>query len=169
MSDLPSVAEVDQLAPVLSHTVPAKYRDMNDHVNVRGHYDLHMEATELGFADLLGLDEAHLARTQHSSFSVVHHVLFHHELQVGDEVSLHLRLLDRGPKTIHAVTILVNRSAQQVASTVEFVEAHVDLTTRRSTPIPDALAARIDAVLDQHRQLTWSTPASRQLGVSRSR
>lgn len=169
MSDLPTVAQVDQIEPVLTRVVPGTYRDMNDHVNVRGHYDLHMEAVHVGFERLLGLNEEYLARTGESSFSVAQHVQFHDEILVGQEVSGHVRLLGRGPKTVHAVTILLNRSTGRVASTVEFVEAYVDLTTRRSTPMPDALAARIDETIDQHRQLTWSTPASHQLGVSRPR
>lgn len=169
MSDLPSVDQVDQIAPALTRTAPQKYRDMNDHVNVRGHYDLHLEATELAFTELFGFGESYVARTGQSSFSVAHHVQFHAEILIGQQVSAHLRILARGPKSFHGVTILANRTTRQIASTLEFVEVYVDLSTRRSAPIPDEFAQSVDQVIARHRALDWTMPASEQLGVSRPR
>ncbi|WP_313406180.1 thioesterase family protein [Aeromicrobium sp.] len=167
MSALPTPAEVDRIAPLLTRTVPERYQDLNGHVNVRGHYDLHMDAAEGSFTTQLGVDESFLERTGQSSFSVAHHVQFHHEILVGHEVSAHLRVLGRGTKTIHAVTILVNRSTGEIASTLEFVEAYVDLTTRRATAIAPEVAERIDALLAEHVELDWSVPLSHRLGTSR--
>ena len=164
---LPTMAQVDELGTLLTCAVPSRYEDLNGHVNVRGHYDLHMDGAESAFAKEMGVDEAYLERTGQSSFSVAHHVQFHSEILVGHEVSVHLRHLGRGPKTIHAVTVLVNRTTGRIASTLEFVEAYVDLTTRRSTEIPAELAAHIDERVARHAALDWSLPASHQLGVSR--
>lgn len=167
MSDLPTVAELDDLGTLFVREVPERYRDLNGHVNVRGHYDLHMDAAEEAFQGGLGLDEAFVERTGQSSFSIAHHVQFHHEILVGHEVSTHLRVLGRGPKTIHAVTVVANRTTDEIASTLEFVEAYVDLTTRRSIPIAPEVAARIDALLTEHAALPWDLPSSHQLGTSR--
>lgn len=167
MSALPTPEEVDRLGTLLSRTVPERYQDLNGHVNVRGHYDLHMDAAESAFMTELGVDEDFLERTGQSSFSVAHHVQFHHEILVGHEVSAHLRILGRGSKTIHAVTILVNRTTGEIASTLEFVEAYVDLTTRRATAIAPDVAERIDTLLAEHTELDWSVPLSHQLGTSR--
>ncbi|RLV55358.1 hypothetical protein D9V41_11400 [Aeromicrobium phragmitis] len=167
MSALPALDDVDALGTLFTSTVPERYRDLNGHVNVRGHYDLHMDGAEHAFEKLLGIDQAFLDRTGHSSFSVAHHVQFHHEIMVGHEVSVHLRVLGRGPKTVHAVTVLANRTTGEIASTLEFVEAYVDLTTRRAVAIADEVAERLDALLEQHRELPWSLPPSHQLGTSR--
>nr|WP_283251719.1 thioesterase family protein [Aeromicrobium duanguangcaii] len=140
---------------------------MNGHVNVRGHYDLHMDAAEESWEHQVGLDQAFLDRTGQSSFSLTHHVQFHREILVGHEVTAHLRILDRGPKTVHAVTILANRTTGEIASTLEFVEAYVDLTTRRTTAFAPEIAERIDALLEQHASLPWSLPPSHRLGTSR--
>ncbi len=167
MSRLPSLAEVDQLGTLLTTRVPERYRDLNGHVNVRGHYDLHMDGAEAAFMQVLGIDEDYLERTGQSSFSVAHHVQFHHEILVDHEVSVHLRLLGRGPKTFHAVTVLANRTTGEIASTLEFVEAYVDLTARRSVEIPDEVAGKVDAILEEHRSLAWTLPPSHRLGTSR--
>jgi len=164
---LPSLEQVDELGTLATTTVSAQYQDLNGHVSVRGHYNLHMDAAEQAFGQVLGVDETYLERTGQSSFSVAHHVLFHSEIHVGDEMSLHLRFLDRGDKTIHAVTVLTNRTTGRVASTLEFIEAYVDLTTRRATSIAPELAERIDQHVARHQALTWTLPASERLGVRR--
>ncbi len=167
MTPLPTLAEIDELDTLLTVEVPAKYEDLNGHVNVRGHYDLHMDGLDSAFMSGLGIDEDFVERTGQSSFSSTHHVQFHHEILVGHEVTVHLRILGRGAKTIHAVTVLVNRTTQEIASTIEFVEVYVDLTTRRPIEIHPDLAGQLDALLEQHRALTWSLPPSHQLGTSR--
>jgi len=168
MSTLPTVAQLDELGTLLVRPAPARFEDMNGHVNVRGHYDLHMDGAEIAFESALGLDESYVVRVGQSSFSLAHHLQFHHEVLVGHEVSVHLRFLGRGPKTMHAVTILANRTTGQVASTLEFVEAYVDLTTRRTTPLAPAVATRVDAALEQHVTLDWTLPPSHRLGTSRT-
>lgn len=167
MSALPSLAEVDALGPLFVREVPERYRDLNGHVNVRGHYDLHMDAAEESWERQIGLDQAFLDRTGQSSFSITHHVQFHHEILVGHEVSAYLRILGRAPKTVHAVTVVANRTTGEIASTLEFVEAYVDLTTRRATEFAPEVAERIDALLAEHAALPWSLPSSHQLGTSR--
>jgi len=167
VSDLPTLADLDALGTLLQRSVPARYEDLNGHVNVRGHYDLHMDTAEQAFRQLLRIDEDFLARTGQSSFSVAHHVQFHREILVGHEVTGHFRVLGRGPKTIHAMMILANRTTGHVASTLELVEAYVDLTTRRSTEIAPEVAERLDTLLAQHEQLAWSLPPSHRLGTSR--
>lgn len=163
----PTLADLDALGTLLERTVPAKYEDLNGHVNVRGHYDLHMDTAEVAFQELLLIDEDYLARTGQSSFSVAHHVQFHAEILVGHEVTGHFRVLGRGPKTIHTMMILANRTTGHIASTLELVEAWVDLTTRRSTPIAPDVAERIDALIAEHEPLPWSLPPSHRLGTSR--
>lgn len=167
MTVLPTPDDLEPLGTLLTRTMPARYQDLNGHVNVRGHYDLHMDAVEESWERQVGLDQAFLDRTGQSSFSMTHHVQFHHEILVGHEVTAHLRILGRAAKTVHAVTILANRTTGEIASTLEFVEAYVDLTTRRATPFAPEVAERIDALLEQHAALPWSLPPSHRLGTSR--
>lgn len=168
MTTLPTIDQIDELGTLMKVEVPERYRDLNGHVNVRGHYDLNMEGCEYAFTSLIGLDEAFLERTNQSSFSATHHVQFHDEILVGHEVSMHHRLLGRGAKTLHAVTVLVNRTTGRIASTVEYVEVSVDLTTRRPVEWHLQISERMDAMLAEHRELTWSLPPSGALGTSRN-
>ena len=166
MTTAPTLDDLDDLGVLLRLEVPPEFEDLNGHVNVRHHYALHMEGVEKAFVEQLGVDEARAADGE-GTFSLSHHITFHSEILVGHDVSVHLRLLDRSDKIIHAVTVLADRTTGRVASTIEFVEANVDLTVRRITPMSEDLAAALDGLLDRHRELTWDLPRSDSLGIWR--
>ena len=119
---LPTIDDLAQLCADAELTAPPAFEDENGHVNVRHHYGLHMDGAEVAFRGF-GIDQAWLARTGQSSFSVEHHVTFHSEILIGDELAVYFRLLDRSAKVIHAMTILADLTTGRVVSPVEFIEA----------------------------------------------
>lgn len=160
----PTVDQIDALGTALSLVALPEFEDGNGHVNVGHYYRLHMEAGDAAF-QRLGFDEDYRHRTGHSVFSVEHHIKFLDESLVGDQLSVHLRLLGVSAKALHAQTILVNRSRGTVANTLEFLELHVDLTTRRTTAMPQHLIAPLEALRDEHAALPWGLPLAGPLGV----
>lgn len=160
----PTVDDLDALGSATTLVAPPEFEDENGHVNVGHYYRLHMEAGDAAFR-AYGFDDDYRERTGHSVFSVEHHIKFLDESLVGDELSVHLRLLGIGPKTLHAQTIVVNRSRGTVANTLEFLELHIDLTTRRTTPMPPEMVTQLEAVRAEHAALPWSLPLAGPLGV----
>ncbi|PJJ53722.1 acyl-CoA thioester hydrolase [Mumia flava] len=171
MSDLrrPTVADLDALPPVAALTATPDLEDMNGHMNVRHHYTIHMDGIAAAFEDRAGLNQSWIDRTGESAFSVEHHLQFHSEVLIGDALSVHLRTLGRSDKAIHAMSILLDRTTGKVASTLEFVELYVDLTTRRPTPMPEELAKQFDDLLAEAEGLDWDLPRSHELGTSKRR
>lgn len=163
-STRPGVADLDALGSALTVVAPPEFEDDNGHVNVGHYYRLHMEAADSHFHDL-GFDDDYRERTGHSVFSVEHHIRFYDESLVGDDLSVHLRLLGVGAKALHGLTIIVNRSRGTIANTLEFLELHVDLTTRRTIEMPEALLAPLRAEHERHARLPWSLPLSDAMGV----
>lgn len=161
---LPTVDQIIALPAVVATTAPKAWEDQNGHVNVLAYYEFHMTASESALASL-GVDEGYLRRHGESVFSVEHHISFFNEALVGHDVSAHFLVIDRTEKLMHGVSILVNRTTGRVANAVEFVEAHVDLTTRRACPFQPGVAARIDEVLEEHRRLGWEFPLSGSMGL----
>lgn len=161
--DLPSVEQVLELPAVQREVAPAAWEDHNGHVNVLAYYEFHMLAAKTAFGALLEAD--YVERHRQSIFSVEHHLSFFNEALVGDDVSAHFRVLDRSDKLMHAVSILVNRTAGTIVNAAEFLEAHVDLTTRRACPFRPEVAARLDLQLEAHRQLGWEFPLSGSMGL----
>lgn len=161
---LPTVDDLDALGVAMTLVAPPEFEDENGHVNVCHYYRLHMEGGDAAFRTF-GFDDEYRERTGHSVFSIEHHVRYLDESLVGDELSLHMRLLGVGPQTLHAQTILVNRSRGTVANTLEFIELHVDLATRRTTPMPTDLVTGLEALYAEHAALPWSLPLAGPLGV----
>lgn len=161
---VPTATEVLSLEPVIRQVAPAVWEDENGHVNVGAHYAFHMEAATRGiFA--LGWNEDYRERTGNSMFSVEQHIRFHDEVLVGHDVSAHFRLLARSERMIHAVSVIVNHTTGRVANTLELVEGHVDLGTRRTAPFPAELSDTLDQVLAAHRQLDWAVPLNTGMGL----
>lgn len=168
MTTTPLLTADDVLAlpAVLVETAPLAWQDFNGHVNVACYYDLHMRGAEAAM-EALGVDADYRERTGWSVFSVEQHLRFLDEVHVGDEVSVHLRWVDRGDKVMQAISFVVNRSTGRVANSLEVLEAHVDLTTRRACSWDPAVAERIDALVAAHTALPWPAPVSGAIAVRR--
>lgn len=160
----PSADELGQLGTTLRRTVPSEWQDFNGHVNVKHHYSFHIEALHTRFL-ALGLTPDYLQRHGQSTFTLEQHLTFYREILTGDEVTGHVRLLSRNAKLIHGVTFMADRASGNVASVVEFVDGHVDLTGRRTAPWQPELADSLDELLAEHRQLAWHPPLSGAMGL----
>lgn len=163
---LPSPDEVMQIPPTCRMPAPPEWEDHNGHVNVAHFYDLHINASESALGQV-GIDQEYRRARGHGVFSIEQHFLFHSEVHVGEDISAHVRWLDRGDKVFHAVSIVVNHSTGRIANTLEVLEGHVDLASRRATPFPPAIAERVDVEVARHRALTWQVPLSGPMGVRR--
>lgn len=164
----PPVDAVLALPEALRRTVPADFADGNGHVNIRHYLALHDEAGWAAF-DALGLNEEYRQRTGYSLFDLEHHIRYDDEMLVGDDVSVHQRLVGRTDKVVHGLSFVVDRTRGSVANTLEFVSLHVDLRTRRSTPFPPERAAMIDERLGIDQALPWPAPLSGTVGLPGSR
>lgn len=163
---LPSAAEVAQLPEVCRTVAGPEWEDGNGHVNVQHFYGFHLLAAE-GALRAIGVDEKYRTLRRRGVFSMEQHLRFHDEVHVGEEISGHVRWLDRGEKVFHGISVVVNHSTGRIANTLEVVEGHVDLDSRRLAPFPDDLAQRIDAEVAAHRALTWQLPLAGAMGVRR--
>jgi acyl-CoA thioester hydrolase len=154
---MPTLEELAKLPLYLRKTIPPKYRDAMGHMNIRWYMALYDDA-EWDFFSAFGLDNEYY-QTQHSGgFSLQQFVRYLAEVKIGDTVSVRMRMLDRSPKRIHYMNFMVNETQNVLASTMEALTTHADLNARRSSPFPPPIAARIDAIIAEHRALTWEAP-----------
>ncbi|GGU14819.1 thioesterase family protein [Nocardioides albus] len=161
---LPSVAAVETLGRPFSRLVPPEWKDENGHVNVCHHFAFHMDVNIACFRQF-GVDEAYVRDRGLSTFSIEQNIRYYDEVLVGHQVSGYVRILDVSPKLVHAISVVVDETTGRIANTVEFVEGHVDLTTRRTTPWPADLLKALETRLAEHRALEWSLPLSAGVGL----
>lgn len=163
---LPPVEEIDRIPASCSTVAGRDWEDGNGHVNVAHFYGFHIRGAEEALRRV-GIDDAYRTSRRLGVFSMEQHLRFFHEVHIGEEVSAHVRWLDRGDKVVHGLSVIVNRTTGRIANTLEVIEGHVDLATRRTASFPADVAQRIDDEVAAHRALGWQLPISGAIGVRR--
>jgi acyl-CoA thioester hydrolase len=157
MIAMPTTEQLETLPLYLRKTIPPEYRDAMGHMNIRWYMALYDDA-EWDFFAAFGLDNDYY-QTQHSgAFSLQQFVRYLAEVNIGDTVSVRMRMLDRSPKRLHYMNFMINETKNVLASTMECLTTHADLNARRSSPFPSDIAAQIDSFITEHRALTWEAP-----------
>jgi acyl-CoA thioesterase FadM len=90
------------------------------------------------------IDDAYRAAHRLGSFSLKHRLRY--DLRHGDPFRVHARLVARGASSPHVMTWLADAAATESCSAEEIM-VHVDLTSCRSAPMPEDVAADADRVL----------------------
>jgi acyl-CoA thioester hydrolase len=131
-------------------TVLAEHIDYNGHMNVV-HYRAAFDASTDGLFAHLGLGpEDYTARTGATLMVVEEHTRYHAELAEGERYRILARLVGHSAKKLHYLLAMENSGRGVLAATHEELALHVDLTARRSTPLPRAELAAIEALEADH-------------------
>jgi acyl-CoA thioesterase FadM len=138
--------------------IPTSYLDEMGHMNVMWYTHLFSKAV-WGLFQLVGFDGEYMQTNHAGSFALELHVRYLKEVRAGQHVTLRTRALGRTAKRIHYMHFLsIDELDNVLGATGEIVSAHVDMTVRRQSPFPEAIAAKYDALLEAHRKLTWEAP-----------
>ncbi len=149
--------KITALTPVYRLVVPQEYEDYNGHMNIRWYLGIFDDAGLELYAELGLLPDALLARGC-TTFDLEHHLHYLDEVLVGDQIAVYVRMVGRSAKRMHYTMLLVNETRGRLASIFECINTFVDLHTRRTTPYPDDIAAKLDALLQAQQGLDWSAP-----------
>lgn len=139
--------------------------DGNGHMNV-GYYVIAFDRATDAFYDALGIGWDYVGRERRSLFTLAMNVDYLSELREGDAVSIATRLLDCDHKRVHYFHEMVAADGR-LAATNELLAMHVDMASRRSTPFPDPVAARLLRMRAAHAALPPPAQLGRRLGIRR--
>ena len=140
------MAALDGWLEVGRGRVGPEHIDYNGHMNVV-HYRAAFDASTDGLFAYLGLGpEEYNARTGATLMVVEEHTRYHAELAEGERYRILARLVGHSAKKLHYLLAMENLDRGILAATHEELALHVDLTARRSTPLPPAALAAIEAL-----------------------
>ena len=147
------MATLDGWLELAEGTVLAEHIDYNGHMNVV-HYRAAFDASTDGLFAHLGLGpEQYNARTGSTLMVVEEHTRYHAELSEGERYRVLARLVGHSAKKLHYLLAMENLDRGVLAATHEELALHVDLTARRSSPLPPAALAAIEALEATQAQL----------------
>jgi acyl-CoA thioester hydrolase len=149
--------QVMTLPAVFTRSIPPEWEDYNGHVNIQYYMALIEQSGWLMFADV-GLDEEYFAERRQGLFDLEHHLKYLAELHVGDEVSVHSRMLDRSEKRLHGMMFIVNQTRRQLSCTLEYITSGADLDLRRTAAFPEDVGVRFDELIRRDQELEWEVP-----------
>ena len=147
-------------------TVPVEFLDENDHMNIGRYLEVASHAL-WDSTTAIGMGRVYIDERGLSTFTAEHHLRYFSELRLGDEISTHVRLIERTDKSLHSMTFLADRTRQVLSFTCEAVLVHIDMSTRRTAPYPDDIAAGLDKLIGECDAVSWPTPLSGAMGVRR--
>jgi len=137
--------------------IPQDFIDEFGHVNVMWYTHLFTEGAG-GLFRLVGLTQEHLEGNQAGTFALEQHFRYLKEVRVGQHVTLRSRVLGRSAKRWHTIHFMTIDELDVLAATCEVVSTYVDMTVRRSAPMPPVITDGIDRLLSEHASLGWDAP-----------
>jgi acyl-CoA thioester hydrolase len=164
---MPTAAQVRQLPTLLKATVEPEWIDVNGHMNIRHYLELNAEGTTILCDGHLGIDDAYRAERRMGIFTAEHHLRYYSELHLGEELSVHVRVLERSDKAVHMMGLLVDDTHDRLANTLELLLVHVDMDTRKAVGMPRDIAAGFDREIETGAALEWAAPVCGAMGVRR--
>lgn len=155
-------------APLELHreSVDEAWIDYNGHMNL-AYYVLAFDHATDAFFDYIGLGEAYLSGNNCSTFTLEAHVTYDRELMAGDPMRFETQLLDHDAKRLHYMHMMYHAEEGYLASTNELISLHVDMTARRSAPMPAEILSRLDEIAVAHKQMPRPTQSGRVISLGR--
>ena len=140
-------------------TIPTDYLDAMGHMNVRWYMAL-FDTAIWQFFKSYGLDQDYFTKEKSGVFALKHFIQYFSEVKVGEAVGLRIRLLGRSDKRFQFMAFMINETTGKLASTLEVLGTHADLTIRRASPLAPAITQKFDETLAEDQALDWEAPLS---------
>ncbi len=133
-------------------TVEPAWIDYNGHMNV-GYYHVVFDIAVEPFFHWLGLTPEFREQTGGSTFALEAHLNYFREVREGDPLRFETRLLDHDQKRIHYYQEMFHAEEGFVAASHECISVWVDMSTRKTSPLPQASISRLAEIKQAHSVL----------------
>ena len=144
--------------------VRPEWIDHNQHMNM-GYYLVVFDLATDAFLRSVGLDEAHRAAREVTTFSLEAHVTYHREVRGGDPLRFTTLLLGHDARRIHYVHAMYHATDGYLAATNELMSLHVSRRTRRGAPMAPEVLDRLARIQAAHDTLPRPPQVGRRMGL----
>ncbi len=149
---------------VADGVVKPEWIDANGHMNV-AYYVLAFDLAVDALWDVFGITAEYIKRSNGSTFAVESHITYQRELMQGDPYIVTAQLLAYDDKRIHQFQCLYHAKKEFLAATGEWMNLHVDLETRRVSPWPDSILAKLAEYSAEQAEQAYPEEAGKQMNI----
>lgn len=146
--------------------VQTEWVDYNGHMS-EAFYVLVFGYTTDALLDLIGMDATYRERTGTSLYTLEAHVGYLLEVAESEPLRVATQILDLDHKRLHIFHSMHHAASGDLLATGELMLLNVDRTGPRSTPLPDEIAARLQAIHKAHSSLPVPEQARRSIAIRR--
>lgn len=150
----------------IARKVEDQWIDYNGHFNMAYYNVLFDRAADELFA-AMGIGPDYISRTGCSYFTLETHTTYVRELHAGDSVLIHSRILDHDAKRVHYVQQMVHETGGWLACVLEVIVSHIDMAAKKTSPYPPDVAARIEAMAAEHKNLPIPPQVGHRIAIPR--
>jgi acyl-CoA thioester hydrolase len=153
-------------APFVSSVmrVEPEWIDYNGHLNM-AYYHVLLDRAFDEALHLIGADFDYAKRERHSYYTAEAHIRYLRELHAGDRVRATIQLLGYDLKRVHYFEQLFHAAEGWMAATLETMALHVDMNSKKATPAPPLVAARLADMRASHALLPIPEAAGRRIDM----
>ena len=145
-------------------SVQAEWLDYNQHMNV-AYYVLVFDHATDALCNHIGIGWDHTKATSGSIFILESHIAYLQEVVLDDPLRFASHVLDFDARRIHFAHTMHHETKGYHAATIEIMQLHVNLETRRAAAMPDATLQRLAALKQAHAALPRPAGLSRSMGL----
>jgi acyl-CoA thioester hydrolase len=146
--------------------VEDQWVDYNGHLNMAYYNVLFDRAGDEAF-DLVGLGADYVKSANASFFTLEAHLTYLRELHAGDPVKISVQFLDHDAKRVHYVEEMFHAEEGWLAAVSEHMIIHVDMSSKRTSPFPPDVLAKIAAMCASHKELPVPPQVGHRIGIPR--
>ena len=146
--------------------VRPEWIDTNGHMNVAYYvvaFDLGVDALWAEF----GITKEHVQDNRSSTFAVESHLIYRRELKQDDPYIVTAQILAYDQKRIHQFQRMYHAQEGFLAATAEWMNLHVDMTTRRVAPWPANILDSIRRVALSQGEMPYPSDAGRTMRIGK--
>lgn len=114
------------------------------HMNVQ-FYTARFDEATWHFFSSLGISSRYLREQRRGMAALEQHTRYKRELHAGALIRITSELLEAGPKVVRFVHRMYDAETGEEIADSELTAVHLDTESRRSTPFPDEIRARLHA------------------------
>lgn len=131
--------------PTYDAVIRPDWIDSNGHMNLAYYIVIFDQGLDAAF-DALDIGIDYRGRTGTSTFSAETHTRYLREVTEGDTVRVTSRLLAVDAKRLHWFQEMHHLDSGRIAATLEQMNLHIDMRTRRVAPWPAAKLGELQAI-----------------------